>query len=183
MSESGATGQDPSARAPGEWAPPLGARAPGPQAAEQPGYAPPAGYGAPPGSAPAGYGVPPGYPPAAPAPGFGPGYGPPPGPVGQGSPGYGGYGGWPPAPGYNGLAIASLVTGIAGFLWVTPLLAIIFGFVARSQIRRTHQQGGGMALAGIILGFLWVAALAAIIIASIVVGGSSTVYGPAAPPA
>jgi hypothetical protein len=59
----------------------------------------------------------------------------------------------------NGLAIASLVCACAGivpFLFGLPcLLGIIFGFVARSQIRnaRGTQGGGGLALAGIIVGF------------------------------
>lgn len=58
------------------------------------------------------------------------------------------------------MAIASLVCGIGGFLFFIPLLlAIIFGFVARSQIRRSNgtQGGQGMATAGIILGFAWAA--------------------------
>jgi hypothetical protein len=38
---------------------------------------------------------------------------------------------------------------------VGAVLAIVFGFIARSQIKRSNgtQQGGGMALAGIIIGF------------------------------
>jgi Domain of unknown function (DUF4190) len=56
------------------------------------------------------------------------------------------------------MAVASLVLGIVGgffcFLW---LLAIIFGFVARTQIDRSNgaQKGRGMATAGIVLGFVW----------------------------
>ena len=57
----------------------------------------------------------------------------------------------------NGLAIASLVCSCAGilFLGVPGILGIIFGFVARSQIRRSNgtQGGEGLALAGIIVGF------------------------------
>jgi len=59
----------------------------------------------------------------------------------------------------NGLAVASLVCACAGiipFLFGLPcVLGIIFGFVARSQIRnaRGAQEGNGMALAGIIVGF------------------------------
>lgn len=55
----------------------------------------------------------------------------------------------PMNPRTNSLAIAALVMG-----FVFPLLAIPFGHVARSQIRRTGEQGGGMALAGLILGYL-----------------------------
>src|ERR1035441_1060576 len=44
------------------------------------------------------------------------------------------------------------------FFWVYgvgAILAIVFGFIARSQIKQSNgtQQGGGMALAGIIIGF------------------------------
>ncbi len=60
----------------------------------------------------------------------------------------------------NGMAVASLVCGCVGFIFFLPaILAIIFGFVARSQIRRSHgsQGGEGLALAGIICGFAWIA--------------------------
>ena len=59
----------------------------------------------------------------------------------------------------NGLAIASLACACAGiipFLFGLPsVLGIIFGFVARSQIKNAHgaQGGAGLALAGIIVGF------------------------------
>ncbi len=60
----------------------------------------------------------------------------------------------------NGLAVASLVCSCAGFvLFVPAVLGIIFGFVARSQIRRSGgaQGGDGFAIAGIIVGFSWIA--------------------------
>jgi hypothetical protein len=62
----------------------------------------------------------------------------------------------------NGLAIAALICGCAGFLLFIPgILGIIFGFIARGQIKRSNgqQKGDGMALAGIIVGFGWVALL------------------------
>jgi hypothetical protein len=96
----------------------------------------------------------PGYPPAGPPPGP-PGY-PPPGPSGYAyppvPPGYG----YAPVTKTNGLAVASLVTSFFFWIWgVGAILAIIFGFVARSQIKRSGgtQSGSGMALAGIIIGF------------------------------
>jgi hypothetical protein len=64
----------------------------------------------------------------------------------------------------NGLAIASMVLGIVSYpmciIWyfgiVTALLAIVFGFMARSRINSGQTSvGAGMALAGIILGFVW----------------------------
>jgi hypothetical protein len=66
---------------------------------------------------------------------------------------------WTAPPRTNGLAVASLICACAGivpFLFGLPcILGIIFGFVARSQIRnaRGTQGGGGLALAGIIVGF------------------------------
>lgn len=58
----------------------------------------------------------------------------------------------------NGLAVASLVCSCVGIiLFAVPcVLGIIFGFVARNQIRRSNnvQQGSGLALAGIIVGFV-----------------------------
>ena len=61
-----------------------------------------------------------------------------------------------PIQGTNALAISSLVCGIIG--WIIPilfaLLAIIFGHVARSQIKRSGQGGAGLALAGLILGYI-----------------------------
>ena len=62
----------------------------------------------------------------------------------------------------NGLAIASLVCGIAGIIFFIPaVLGVVFGFVARSQIRRSSgtQGGEGLALAGIIVGFAWIVLL------------------------
>ncbi len=68
----------------------------------------------------------------------------------------------------NRLAIASLVCSCAGilFLGVPGILGIIFGFVARSQIRKSNgtQGGDGLALAGIIVGFAWIAILILIFI-------------------
>ena len=100
-----------------------------------------------------GYGAQPGY---GPPPGYGgqPAYGPPPG-YGQpawGQPGYGppGYG---PPPGYgyprptNTLAILALVMA-----FVFSPVGLVLGIVARRQIRQTHEQGDGLALAGIIIG-------------------------------
>jgi hypothetical protein len=60
----------------------------------------------------------------------------------------------------NGMAIAALCCGIAGFLCIIPaILGIIFGFIAKSQIRAGGylQRGDGMATAGIVLGIVWIA--------------------------
>jgi hypothetical protein len=86
---------------------------------------------------------------------------PPPAPpaAGQQTTGYG----YQTGPKTNGLAIASLVLGIAGLLFyacgVASVLALVFGYMSRGQIDRDPQnQGGrGMAIAGIIMGWIGVA--------------------------
>ncbi len=59
----------------------------------------------------------------------------------------------------NGLAIASLACGVAQFAFgpVATIPAIVLGHVARHQIKRTGEQGAGLALAGLILGWVVVA--------------------------
>ena len=79
------------------------------------------------------------------------------------------------APRTNTMAIASLVAGIAAWI-VCPvlgaILAIIFGFVARNQIKTTGEAGSGLALAGLILGFAHIAlSVLTLIIAIVVFGG------------
>jgi hypothetical protein len=93
----------------------------------QPGYPPPAGYG---------YDAPPYQP-------MSPGYGQP----------------YPPS-GYpasqsrtNTLAIASLVASLVGLLPLCgPIGGIVLGGIAINQIKRTQQEGYGMAVAGIVVG-------------------------------
>ncbi|MGH3967009.1 MAG: DUF4190 domain-containing protein [Mycobacterium sp.] len=83
---------------------------------------------------------------------------------------------WPQQPGYqqwqgppprstNGTAVAAL---ICAFLF--PPLGIILGHVARSQIKRTGEEGGGLALAALILGYIWAAIMLAIFIVLLVTG-------------
>lgn len=105
-------------------------------------------------------------------------------------------GGW--APGYNvgappyatrrknnGMALASLITGIVGvffcFLPVLSLLAIVFGHVGLSQLkqRADREQGRGMAIAGLVIGYL---TLVAAIGFWVLVATSDTSDVPAADP-
>lgn len=65
----------------------------------------------------------------------------------------------PQQPGTNGMAIASLILGICGFLCVSPLVGLGLGIVALSRIKKTGQSGRGMAIAGIILSSVWIALL------------------------
>jgi hypothetical protein len=129
---------------------------------QPPGSTPPP---ADPSSPPAWGAPPPGYGPPPPSYGA-PGYGPP----GYGSPGYSPYG--PPQRRTNGLAIASLCCGIVGCVYGIPaVLAIVFGFIARSQIKKQPQEGSGMALAGIILGIVWI--VVGIVAAIVLVAGAN----------
>jgi hypothetical protein len=92
---------------------------------------------------------PPGSPPVAPSP-YGFSYPSPSAPPFGAGPGIG----YPVST--NGLAIASLVLSIVTLFGIGSLLGIIFGFVSRSQIRRSNgtRKGAGLALAGIIIGFV-----------------------------
>lgn len=95
-----------------------------------------------------------------------PGYGPTPAnPYGQ--PPYG-YGAMPRPSGINGLAIASLVLGICGFFFVTPIIGLTLGLVGLSTVRRTGQKGKSMAISGIVLSSLWIALFATIITVAII---------------
>jgi len=121
---------------------------PPPAYPEYAGYAPPQGYAAP----VAGYA------------GYAPGY-----------PGYAGY-----QPAYqrrtSGLAIAAMTTSIVGLPLLScygigvfvSLAGAIMGHFARRQITERGEDGGGMALAGIIVGWIGVG-LSALIIAGLVV--------------
>ena len=68
----------------------------------------------------------------------------------------------------SGLGIASMVLGIVWIYWIGSVLAVIFGHVALSQIRKNPSiQGRGMALAGAILGWIGLGVLLIILIAGI----------------
>ena len=69
----------------------------------------------------------------------------------------------------NNYAIASLACGIAGTFLVVPAFpAVVLGHMARRQIRRTGEQGDGLAVGGLVLGYV-VSAAAVAFVALIVV--------------
>lgn len=78
-----------------------------------------------------------------------------------------------PPPGYpwarptNGLAIASLVLGAVWMFWIGSVLALVLGYVARGQIRRTGEGGDGVAVAGIVLGWIGVGFLVLLVVAGV----------------
>jgi hypothetical protein len=98
-------------------------------------------------------GSPQGQPPYA-APSYGqPTYGQPP----YGQPTYGQaqppYGGYPAARKTNGLAIAALVCSLAAFVTcISAPVGLVLGLVALSQIKKTGEDGRGLALAGAWIG-------------------------------
>jgi hypothetical protein len=78
----------------------------------------------------------------------------------------------------NGFAIASLACGL-GQLMFGPLAtipAIVFGHMARGQIKRTGEQGAGLALAGLILG--WAAVVLGILLVVAGLAVSVRMQGP-----
>jgi Domain of unknown function (DUF4190) len=99
----------------------------------------------------------------------------------------GGYGGPPAVAKTNGLAVASLVCSCVGvILFTLPcILGVIFGFVARSQIRRSQgaQKGDGLALAGIIVGFAGIVLLIILVAVSVSRSNSSVISGTLTPTA
>ena len=61
----------------------------------------------------------------------------------------------------NGLAVASMVLGIVWLWWIGSILALVFGYVSKSQINASGgvQGGKGMAIAGIVLGWVGIGTL------------------------
>lgn len=99
-------------------------------------------------------------------------------PPGYGYPGTG-YPGYGAATRTNGLAVASLVAGIVGwtaFPFLASLAAVVLGHMARGQIRRTGEQGSGLALAGLILGYAGVVLQGALIAFVVVIFFASLTY-------
>jgi uncharacterized membrane protein YtjA (UPF0391 family) len=85
-----------------------------------------------------------------------------------------------PAAKVNELAMASLGCGLAQIVFgpVLAIPAIVFGHVARQQIKRTGEQGADLALAGLILG--WAAVILVIALIAAVLAISSRSGAPAA---
>ncbi len=75
-------------------------------------------------------------------------------------------GAYPPAPGYNAyappaktntLAVVSLVSAIVGFVlvpFIASIVAVITGHMSLNQLKRSGEQGRGLALAGTIIGWV-----------------------------
>jgi hypothetical protein len=77
----------------------------------------------------------------------------------------------------NGLAIASLVSSIAGFFCgVGYIVGIVLGFIAMKQIDESGgtQQGRGLALAGVIIGFVAIGIGVLVLIIVLIAGAASS---------
>ena len=53
--------------------------------------------------------------------------------------------------------IGVIFSVIAMFLWIAPVLAVIFGHIGLGQIKRTGEEGRGQAIAGLIIGYVTIA--------------------------
>jgi hypothetical protein len=72
------------------------------------------------------------------------------------------------------MAILALV-----FIFVFTPLALVFGLIARSQIKKTGEAGSGMALAGIIVGALSIVFVAVLVVVFMAAAFSVGHVGPA----
>jgi NADH:ubiquinone oxidoreductase subunit 5 (subunit L)/multisubunit Na+/H+ antiporter MnhA subunit len=70
-----------------------------------------------------------------------------------------------PARRTSGMAIASLVLGVLWMYWLGSILALVFGYLAKREIRRSQNQldGSGMATAGIVLGWIGIGTMCLVI--------------------
>jgi hypothetical protein len=140
------------------------------------GQQPPYGqqYGQPPGQQGYGqqYGQPQGQQPAyGQQPPYGQQYGQQP----YGQPAYGQHPGYPPAYGRPTSTLAILALVLA---FVFAPAGLILGIVARKQIRRTGEQGDGLALAGIIVGGIFTAIFVVLIVIWIIAVAAISSSGP-----
>jgi uncharacterized protein DUF4190 len=98
-------------------------------------------------------------------------------------------GAYPPAmyvygPKTNSLAVASLVSGILSWVlcpFLGAILAVIFGHVARGQIKQSGEGGGGMAIAGLILGYLNLGGAILVIAFYVLLFAGIAIFGAALP--
>lgn len=78
-----------------------------------------------------------------------------------------------PRPRLNALAVAATVTGALGLFPPFAILGIVFGGIARAQIRRRGERGAGLAVAGIVLGCIGLVASAVLSLYVLLVLGAT----------
>lgn len=76
---------------------------------------------------------------------------------------------WPPAPRLGTWALTSMICGAVSIVtlqWVVALLAVVFGFVGLSEVKKSAGQveGRGFAIAGVVMGFVTIAIGLAIVV-------------------
>ena len=71
----------------------------------------------------------------------------------------------------NILAIISLVVSIVGF----TIVGIVLGFIALSQIKKTGENGRGLAIAGVVIGFVELVLGIILVIVAVAVAANSAV--------
>ncbi|WP_084000926.1 DUF4190 domain-containing protein [Actinomadura kijaniata] len=108
-------------------------------------------------------------------------------PYGQYAGDYGGYGQQPMGgPGRtNGLAIASIATGIIGLVMcgLLSFVAVVTGHMSLGRIKRTGEGGRGLAIAGLVTGYLGIVAWVLLILLFVAgVIGASNDYDPSYTP-
>jgi hypothetical protein len=88
-----------------------------------------------------------------------------------------------PVPETNGSAIASVLLGVLWFAGIGSVLALVFGYRARRQIKDSAggQKGSGLATAGIILGWIGTAIVLAAIAIIVAAGVAAMVGGHGSP--
>jgi hypothetical protein len=67
----------------------------------------------------------------------------------------------------NGMAVASLVLGILWIYWIGSILALVFGYIAKNQIRERGENGSGLATAGIVLGWVGLGILVIVLVGGV----------------
>ena len=90
------------------------------------------------------------------------------------------YGAPPPVQKTNGMAVTSLVSGILGLTLcagIGSVVALICGYIAKGQIKRSQgmEGGSGMATAGIVMG--WIGTILTILMFILLIGGAITLFG------
>lgn len=68
-----------------------------------------------------------------------------------------------------------MILGILWLYWIGSILALVFGYVSKRQIRDSggEQGGSGMATAGIVLGWIGIATAVIAIIFVIIAAGQA----------
>lgn len=73
----------------------------------------------------------------------------------------------------NGLAIGAFVLSIVGLCSPLGILALILGYVAKSQIKSRNNSGSGLATTAILLGWITIIVVVLFVVA-LAVGGWET---------